>query len=62
MRELTVKHLGYTARLYGTSSMSICDGTGKEILHTSSRDCNTEEEVMKVLEIFDETMESLMKM
>lgn len=62
MTELTVKHLGYTARLYGASSMSICDGTGREILHTSSRACNTEEEVLKVLGSIDETMKSLMKM
>lgn len=40
---------GYSARLYGKSSMSIYFN-GKEVLHTGSRNLNTEDEVMKMLE------------
>ena len=40
---------GYSARLYGDSSLSIYFN-GKEILHTSSRNVDTEDEVMELLE------------
>lgn len=40
---------GYYARLYGESSLSVYFD-GKEVLHTGSRNVNTEDEVMKVLE------------
>ena len=40
---------GYYARLYGESSLSVYFD-GNEVLHTGSRNVNTEDEVMKVLE------------
>ena len=40
---------GYSARLYGKSSMSIYFN-GKEIMHTGSRNVSTEAEVMEMLE------------
>lgn len=40
---------GYTARLYGKSSLSVYFN-GKEVLHTGFRNVNTEDEVMKMLE------------
>ena len=40
---------GYSARLYGKSSMSIFFD-GKEVLHTGFRNVNTETEVMEILE------------
>lgn len=40
---------GYSARLYGEASMSIFF-QGKEVMHTGSRNINTEAEVMELLE------------
>ena len=40
---------GYSARLYGDSSMSIFFN-GKEVLHIGSRNVDTETEVMEMLE------------
>ena len=40
---------GYSARLYGKSSMCIYFN-GKEVLHTGFRNVNTEDEVMELLE------------
>lgn len=40
---------GYSAKLYGKSSMSIYF-KGKEVLHTGFRNVNTEDEVMELLE------------
>lgn len=40
---------GYSARLYGESSLSIYF-MGKEVLHTGSRNVSTESEVMEMLE------------
>lgn len=40
---------GYTARLYGKSSLSVYFN-GKEVLHTGFRNVNTEDEVMMMLE------------
>lgn len=41
---------GYSAELYGTSSMSIYSPDGTECLHTGSRSVKTEREVMEILE------------
>jgi len=41
---------GYKASLFGKSSMSIYDKDWKEVMHTGSRSCETEEQVMNVLE------------
>ena len=49
---------GYSARLYGDSSMCIYF-SGKEILHTGSRNVNTETEVMKMLEDYPNLWSSL---
>jgi hypothetical protein len=62
LKDLIVKHKHYVARLYGKSSMAICDEYGREILHTNNRNCNTKEEVLKVLKSFDGAIESLLKM
>lgn len=40
---------GYSAKLYGKSSMSIYF-RGKEVLHTGSRNVNKDDEVMELLE------------
>lgn len=41
---------GYLEILYGKSSMSIYDEDGHEILHTGSRNVNTEAELYELLE------------
>lgn len=45
---------GYSGALYGESTMSIFDRTGREVLHTGSRNINTEEELIEVVEHFPE--------
>lgn len=47
---------GYSARLYGKSSLSIYFD-GKEVLHTGFRKVNTEGEVMWLLEEMPKFME-----
>ena len=58
------KHLnGYSAKLYGKSSMSIFF-EGKEVMHTGFRNVNTEAEVMEVLEAqprFREMLDEILK-
>lgn len=49
---------GYSAVLYGVSSMSIIKD-GKEVLHTCSRNVNTEKEVMDLLEKQPEFMQMM---
>ena len=49
---------GFSAILYGKSSMSILKN-GKEVLHTGSRAVNTEKEVMELLEKQPEFMKSM---
>lgn len=49
---------GYYARLYGESSLSVYFD-GKEVLHTGSRNVNTEDEVMEMLEGMPEFMEMI---
>ena len=49
---------GYSAVLYGTSSMSILKDE-KEVLHTGFRGVNTEKEVMKLLESMPEFFEMM---
>ena len=58
---------GYSAELYGKSSMIIFRPDGKEYLHTGRRNVNTESEVMELLEmqpesdrIFSETFNDIM--
>jgi hypothetical protein len=46
---------GYSAVLYGKSSLSV-DYKGNEVLHTGFRNVNTEEEVMELLEGMPEFM------
>lgn len=50
---------GYTGVLYGKSSMSIKDQEGREVLHTGSRNINTEAELYQHLEEFPEFMKML---
>lgn len=49
---------GYSAVLYGESSMCVYNGR-KNVLHTDSRNVNTEAEVMKMLEEMPEFLEAL---
>ena len=51
---------GYTAILYGKSSMSI-RYMGKEVLHTGHRTVNTPEEVCECLEGMPDFMDALRK-
>lgn len=50
---------GYSAKLYGKSSMVVFNPDGKECSHTGFRSCNTEEEVMEMLESMPELMNVL---
>lgn len=53
---------GYSAKLYGKSSMIILDPQGKESLHTGFRNVNTKEEVMELLEehpVFLQTLSNI---
>ncbi len=49
---------GFSAILYGKSSMSILKN-GKEVLHTGSRAVNNEKEVMELLEKQPEFMKAM---
>ena len=49
---------GYSARLYGESSMSIYLNR-KEVMHTGSRNVNTENEVMELLDEYPEFIKML---
>ena len=50
---------GYSAVLYGEKSMSIYNPECREVLHTFSRNSNTEEEVFEQLETMPEFLELL---
>lgn len=53
---ITYEHQnGFSAVLYGESSMSILKNK-KEVLHTGNRSVNTEKEVMNFLDKFPEFM------
>ena len=49
---------GYSAILYGESSMVI-QYNGKEVMHTGSRSVNTEGEVMELLNKYPKMMSDL---
>jgi hypothetical protein len=51
---------GYSAKLYGKSSMSIYF-RGKEVSHTGSRNVNKDDEVKELLDKYPELMESISK-
>ena len=51
---------GYTARLYGKSSLSVYF-KGKEILHTYDRNVHTADEVMEMLEDMPNFIEKIVK-
>lgn len=51
---------GYSAVLYGISSMSIFRN-GKEVMHTGFRKVNTEAEVIRMLEALPRLMNGLGK-
>ena len=51
---------GYSAKLYGKSSMSIYF-KGKEVAHTGSRNVNKDDEVKELLDKYPELMESTSK-
>lgn len=54
-----IKHPnGYSARLYGETSMTV-HYNGKEVLHTGSRNVNTEAEVMEMLEKMPEFLQKI---
>lgn len=56
-----IKHPnGYSARLYGGTSMSVYYN-GKEVLHTGSRNVNTDTEVMEMLEKMPEFLQKIWK-
>lgn len=50
---------GYSAKLYGKSSMIIFRPNGTQCMHTGSRNVNTEEEVMELLEEYPDFQEDL---
>lgn len=51
---------GYSAKLYGKSSMSIYF-RGKEVSHTGRRNVNKDDEVKELLDKYPELMESISK-
>ena len=51
---------GFSAKLYGKSSMSIYDAEGNEVMHTGFRKPNTEEEVMELLEEMPEFLRMIL--
>ena len=51
---------GYSAKLYGKSSLSIYF-KGKEVAHTGSRNVNTEEQVMELLRRYPNLMKIIQK-
>lgn len=60
-KAITYSHKnGYSAKLYGKSSMSIYYD-GKEVMHTGFRNVNTEDEVMELLEDYPSFREQLEK-
>lgn len=50
---------GYSARLYGETSLIVYHN-GKEVLHTGSRNVNTDTEVMELLETMPEFLQKIM--
>ena len=60
MQRTYIKHAnGYSAKLYGKSSMVIFDEDGNQVSHTGYRNVNTESEVMDLLEGYPELMRKL---
>lgn len=52
---------GYTGRLYGESSLIIFNPDGTESMHTGSRNINTREELVKIVDEHPKFIEMLMK-
>ena len=52
---------GYTGRLYGKSSLIIFNPDGTESMHTGSRNINTREELVKIVDKHPKFIEMLMK-
>ena len=52
---------GYTGVLYGESSFSIHDPSGKEVMHTGFRNINTYEELVEQVEEFPEFRRRLLE-
>ena len=52
---------GYTGRLYGESSLIIFKPDGTESMHTGSRNINTREELVKIVDEHPKFIEMLMK-
>lgn len=50
---------GYSGALYGESTMSIYDRTGREVLHTGFREINTLEELIEEVEHFPEFVKAV---
>lgn len=53
---------GYRGRMYGISSMRICDPDGKEVFHTHFRAANTLEELREIVDTMPEFLETLNRM
>ena len=52
---------GYTGILYGESSLAIYDKTGKMKMHTGSRNINTREELIDLLDNYPSFLEAMDK-
>lgn len=50
---------GYTGVLYGESSLAICNKDGKEVMHTGSRNINTYDELVNLVEEYPKFIEML---
>ena len=50
---------GYTGVLYGERSYAVFDKSGREVIHTGSRNINTYEELRDDVETLPEFMDSL---
>ena len=56
MEKRVIHGNGYSGVLYGESSLSIYGLDGKEVLHTGSRNINTEQELYDILGMMPKLM------
>jgi len=59
MEKRVIHGNGYSGVLYGESSLSVYNPEGKEVLHTGTRNVNTEQEVLDLLDAMPTMMEIL---
>lgn len=54
---------GYIGKMYGESSLSIIEAvSGKEVFHTGARNCNSLEDLKKLVEEYPKFLTALSRM